>query len=192
MERAASTVRASDAERERVVDALRTHLLAGRLRPDEFEDRIERAYRSTTRAELATLTRDLGGPPPAPVPARRRRSLVPGNLPFAVRFTADQPSSVVIAEAGRTLAPHLIGMRYRMEQSGPDRLVFSRAQRPAWAVAAAIFIPFLGLIALLNSREPSQVVVAATEIDDHKTVVDVFGLASLRVRRAMVELERSG
>jgi hypothetical protein len=187
---AAPAIRASDADRERTVAALRAHLLAGRLRADEFEDRIDRAYRSTTRDELATLTRDLGRSPAA-VPARRR-SVMPGNLPFAVRFTAGRPSSVVIAEAGRTLAPHLLGLHYRMEQGGSERLVFTREQRPAWAIAAAIFIPIFGLIALVNAKEVSQIVVSATQLDEHRSVVDVFGRASLRVRRAMADLEDSG
>jgi len=182
-------IRASDADREQTVEALRTHLLEGRLRPDEFETRIDRAYRSTTRAELATLTRDLGS---LPAPPARRRSKVPGNLPFAIRFTADRPGSVVLGEAGRTLGPHLMGMRYRMEQGGADRLVFTRDQRPAWAIAAAIFVPIFGLIALASAREVSQIVVSVTELHGGRTVVDVFGRASLRVRRAMVDLEASG
>jgi len=186
-----SALRASDADRERTVDALRTHLLEGRLRPDEFEHRIDMAYRSTTRAELATLTQDLGDTPRAPGP-RRRRSSLPGNLPFAVRFTADRPSSIVIAEAGRTLGPHLMGFRYRIDHSAADRLVFTREQKPAWAIAAAIFVPIFGLIALVNAREVSQIVVSATQLDEHRTVVDVFGRGSLRVRRAMADLEESG
>jgi hypothetical protein len=116
----------------------------------------------------------------------------PGNLPFAVRFAADRPSSVVIAEAGRTLGPHLMGFRYRMEQGGPERLVFTREQRPAWAVAAAVFIPIFGLIALVSAKEVSQIVVSAAQLDEHKSVVDVFGRASLRVRRALADLEESG
>ena len=52
-------VRASDAERERTVLTLRRAFAAGRLRMDELEDRIERAYHATWRAELRALTRDL-------------------------------------------------------------------------------------------------------------------------------------
>jgi uncharacterized protein DUF1707 len=52
-------VRASDAERERTVVSLRRAFAAGRLHMDELEDRIERAYDATWRAELRLLTRDL-------------------------------------------------------------------------------------------------------------------------------------
>jgi hypothetical protein len=52
-------IHVSDAERERAVDALRDHYADGRLSSDELEERTERAYDATTRADLATLMRDL-------------------------------------------------------------------------------------------------------------------------------------
>ncbi|MFI7421510.1 DUF1707 domain-containing protein [Nonomuraea sp. NPDC049684] len=66
-------VRASDAEREAVVEQLRVASVEGRLTLAELTDRTEAAYTATTHAELALLTQDLpvgGGPAPAPVPAR--------------------------------------------------------------------------------------------------------------------------
>src|SRR5436309_3108649 len=58
-------LRASDAERERVVEALRAHAAEGRLAPDELEQRIEGAYAAATRAELRPLLADLPAPRPA-------------------------------------------------------------------------------------------------------------------------------
>jgi hypothetical protein len=52
-------IRVSDVERERAVDTLRDHYADGRLAADELEDRIERAYGATTRADLSALVRDL-------------------------------------------------------------------------------------------------------------------------------------
>ncbi|MBT2449343.1 DUF1707 and DUF2154 domain-containing protein [Streptomyces sp. ISL-43] len=52
-------LRASDADRERVVDRLRDAVAEGRLDMDEFEERLEAAYKSRTYAELEPLTRDL-------------------------------------------------------------------------------------------------------------------------------------
>jgi hypothetical protein len=52
-------LRASDADRERVVSRLREHAAEGRLTMDEFEDRMRQAYEARTYGELATLTRDL-------------------------------------------------------------------------------------------------------------------------------------
>ena len=52
-------IRASDAERERIAEMLRDALADGRLRMDEFHDRLERAYEARTRGELVPLVRDL-------------------------------------------------------------------------------------------------------------------------------------
>jgi len=52
-------LRASQDERDRVVDQLRTHAGEGRLELDELEERIDRALRARTRGELTALLRDL-------------------------------------------------------------------------------------------------------------------------------------
>jgi uncharacterized protein DUF1707 len=52
-------VRASDADRERLISELNEHTVAGRLSTDEFEDRLESVYAARTTAELDTLRRDL-------------------------------------------------------------------------------------------------------------------------------------
>jgi hypothetical protein len=82
-----------------------------------------------------------------------------------------------------------MGARFQLEQSDASRLVFRRRQIPFYAFAAAILIPIFGLIVLFAAgRETSEVVVSANELGPGRTVVDVFGVASLRVRRAMLEL----
>jgi hypothetical protein len=52
-------LRASQEERDRVVDQLRTHAGDGRLELDELEERIETALHARTRGELSALLRDL-------------------------------------------------------------------------------------------------------------------------------------
>ncbi len=82
-------VRASDAERERVVAHLRAASTEGRLTVDELEERTAHALGARTRAELTPLTRDL---PSGPVqshalslrPARPRRSLQQQLVPYLV------------------------------------------------------------------------------------------------------------
>lgn len=64
----AQPIRASEQERETVVDELRQHCAAGRLTADELADRARCAYAARTIAELAALVNDLPGsalPPPA-------------------------------------------------------------------------------------------------------------------------------
>jgi hypothetical protein len=70
-------IRASDAERERVVSFLRDKTAEGRLTADELDERVGRAYRAVTRAELQRLVRDLPDPPlRRRTPARRHRGVV--------------------------------------------------------------------------------------------------------------------
>jgi class 3 adenylate cyclase len=52
-------LRASDADREHVVELLREHYEAGRLSADELAARSEQAYGARTQSELSALTVDL-------------------------------------------------------------------------------------------------------------------------------------
>jgi class 3 adenylate cyclase len=89
-------LRASDADRERVVAALRDHFGAGRLSDAELDDRTARAYRATTLAELDALTLDLPSPGTAleagaaerRAPAARSRTQRGGALATSVRMHA--------------------------------------------------------------------------------------------------------
>jgi Domain of unknown function (DUF1707) len=56
-------LRASDAERERVVEALRAHAAAGRLSTDELEQRLDRALAAERRSDLVALLGDLPARP---------------------------------------------------------------------------------------------------------------------------------
>jgi Domain of unknown function (DUF1707) len=69
-------MRASDADRERVADTLKTAFAHGRLTKDEFDARIGQTFVSRTYAELATVTAGLPArparlQPPHAAPARR-------------------------------------------------------------------------------------------------------------------------
>jgi hypothetical protein len=68
LQRPYSDLRASDAERERVVAFMREHALAGRLNDEELEERIGLAYASVTVGDLERLIADL---PRANRPAHR-------------------------------------------------------------------------------------------------------------------------
>jgi len=69
------TVRASDAERDAVIEKLRRHTADGRLTMSEFEDRVAEALAARTRGELAPVLRELPSldTPPAPRAGARRR-----------------------------------------------------------------------------------------------------------------------
>ncbi len=55
-------MRASDAEREHTVEALRTAAADGRLTLEELAERVEHALVATTREALEPLTADLPEP----------------------------------------------------------------------------------------------------------------------------------
>ena len=60
-----AAIRASDAERDRTIDALRAAAGDGRLTFEELADRIGAAGDATTRGELARVVEDLPVPPAA-------------------------------------------------------------------------------------------------------------------------------
>ena len=64
-------LRASDADRERLIGELQTHAIAGRLSTEEFEERTQSAYAARTTGELDALRRDLPSTAPAPGLAHR-------------------------------------------------------------------------------------------------------------------------
>jgi len=66
-------LRASDADRERVITLLGEAAADGRLTTDEHADRVERAYRARTLGELAGLTVDLVAPSEQPIRLDGRR-----------------------------------------------------------------------------------------------------------------------
>lgn len=91
-------LRASDADRQRVADALRAHCVAGRLTMDELGTRLRRAYGARTVGELAEVSVDLpeleAHPLPVPVvPAeapryRPHRTGSPGRTSAGVSLRA--------------------------------------------------------------------------------------------------------
>jgi class 3 adenylate cyclase len=64
-------LRASDADRDRTVVALREHAAAGRLTLEEFSERVEKATSALTLGELEEVARDL---PAEPVARHERRA----------------------------------------------------------------------------------------------------------------------
>jgi Flp pilus assembly protein TadB len=77
-------IRVGDDDRERVVELLRRHAVAGRLDADELEERLERAYAARYGAELQAVLAEL--PSAAERPHRPARHTRPAFalLPIAV------------------------------------------------------------------------------------------------------------
>jgi hypothetical protein len=84
-------IRASDQERESVVDVLRDAYTDGRLTLDEFEERTSAAYAAKMRADLRELTADLPAEPlfgadlNQPWEAARQQRVPPARRPHQAR-----------------------------------------------------------------------------------------------------------
>jgi Domain of unknown function (DUF1707)/2TM domain len=74
-----ASLRASDADREQFVEALRQHHAEGRLTTEELAERTERAYATRTFGDLDALATDL--PPLRPPTPRRAPPGSPGPPP---------------------------------------------------------------------------------------------------------------
>ena len=79
-------MRASDDDRQQVVDRLREALADGRLKQEEFTERMGLAYQAVTHGDLAKLVADL--PPASPQPEPR-----PAPAPAASPVAAAQRSA---------------------------------------------------------------------------------------------------
>lgn len=136
--------RASDRERESVVERLRRHAVAGRLDADELAARAEDAYKARTLGELVHVLRDL-----------------PDERAFAVRGTARRrrrawhlPALGTASAAGATVVVAIIDGGFR----GP---VDGVAAVPFWATVASG--------ALLTVRILSARVRASTQLRTRKS-----------------------
>jgi len=113
-------LRASHADRERVVDVLKVAFVQGRLTKDELDTRIGQAFTSKTYADLAAVTADL---PPSPA-------------------AAPQPPRKVNVEAAVSLTVTMIAIPLALLQAGYLTGV-------AGLVKLAVLVALLDLLALL-------------------------------------------
>jgi Domain of unknown function (DUF1707) len=115
-------MRASDADRERTTTLLREHHAEGRLSPEEFSDRLDRALVAKTIGELDALLADLPGIDLYRLPAAGIRAAPPG---------------------ARRPRPRDSALERRSEGAvSPQRV----ATWAAWAaISALLFVAWLGL-----------------------------------------------
>ncbi|WP_169814112.1 DUF1707 SHOCT-like domain-containing protein [Actinomadura kijaniata] len=96
----AASVRASDAEREAVVERLRVASVEGRLTFEELTERTEAAYLAVTRGDLEGVVADLPalgapGATPAPPQIRRRFTSIMGDVRERLSGRVDQELEVL-------------------------------------------------------------------------------------------------
>lgn len=155
-------LRASDADRERLVAVLREAYAEGRLGVDEYSERMDAAYRARTYSDLVPLVHDLPVPPGAlPVPVHAGPTPVPMHPVAPPAGVAPRGAwGIEVAPPG---APVPAGQ--------PAVAVFAGAERrgrfvvPERTSAVAVF----GGVEL----DLSEAVLAATHVEI--TAVAVFG-----------------
>lgn len=172
--------RASDAERDAAIGALRTASVDGRLTLDELADRTEVAQSARTRAELAVLVADL--PPAAPPAAaadvqserhlavlgsvrregrwrvaRRSRYLaVLGSVELDLRHAAlaaseTEISLLVVLGSARVLVPENVHVEVTGSAVLGERKVHLEGERPP-AGAPIVRLSVSGLLGSLEVR----------------------------------------
>jgi hypothetical protein len=128
-------LRASDADRDRVIELLRAAVADGRLDPAEFDERLDAALAARTIDALAPLTTDL-----IAVPGSGRLALpLAGTLaePAAERLTINEKHGSVRRD-GRWTLPHRLALRTawcdvmldltRAVRSGPELIIELRVR----------------------------------------------------------------
>jgi Domain of unknown function (DUF1707) len=89
-------MRASDRDRQEVVDRLRSAVEDGRLKMEEYVDRMGRAYQAVTYGELAPLHVDLPMAAPAARQEPGRRAVAPPACVTRRGVLADLPAALKV------------------------------------------------------------------------------------------------
>jgi hypothetical protein len=95
-------LRASDSDREHVIDTLKAAYVDGLVTKDEFDARVSQTFASRTRAELALVTADI---PAGLAVAEYRPRLAPawGNAPADANVRRDRAIMTTAVFAGLAL-----------------------------------------------------------------------------------------
>jgi hypothetical protein len=136
-------LRASDSDRERIVDRLRHAAAEGRLLADELEERIGAAFSARTYGELDRLVRDL---PAAAPETRRTPSLVGGSLALAALVAV-----ISVAALGALARFASYGARFaHARPQGRPTVEIGHVHQGLSSVAASAASLFVGLCAVLG------------------------------------------
>jgi hypothetical protein len=102
-------LRASDADRDRVIELLRAALTDGRINADEFDERVEAALAARTHEALAPLTADLIAAPGRDSAFTPPRAATPAEP--AVELLTIEGKHGSVRRDGRWTLPHRLALR---------------------------------------------------------------------------------
>jgi len=139
--------RLSDAERDAAVSALRAHLEAGRLAPEEFDERTTAARVARTASDVVPLFGDLPAQHPAYVDAARPTwNTYPGTSPASPAAGSPEPGAPSYPSPAPSYGPSgpvysgtVVPRTQGPVPSQPDRWV-GVLQAVIWPVAILMFV----------------------------------------------------
>ena len=116
-------LRASHADRERVIGTVKAAFVQGRLTEDELDARVGQVYASRTYAELAAVTADI---PAEPTAARSRARPVAGDEDSLADRIRDIPAGYCRGPSSARWSPHLRGNRGHLDHGRLSHFLDSR------------------------------------------------------------------
>jgi Domain of unknown function (DUF1707) len=183
-------LRASDADRERTVQHLRDHALAGRLTVEELDERCARAYTAVTVSQLAELVADLPAPrsPTRTEPQAAPDVGPPGVRPFTYQWHNPIAPHDAMDAAMRHIVPALHAQGYELVERSDTRLAFVYSYRPGWTYPLAVLLLPFSLLVLLHRVEEHVWIDIEPDPVRGGTRTIFRGTAPRRVRRAFAQL----
>jgi Domain of unknown function (DUF1707) len=129
-------VRAGHADREQVIETLKTAFVHGQLTKDELDARVGQALTARTCADLAVLTAEI---PPGPAAARPTRPPSPAR-----------PLSRAAAVAGGCLVIAVVAVweAFVLDSGGPGPNPYHSRAKPFLVVALAAVLAAFGILAI--------------------------------------------
>jgi hypothetical protein len=101
-----STLRVSDADRDRAIAELSEHFQAGRLSTEELEDRTARALQARTAADLAALFTDLPRQQPPAPGATQAPAPAPAGSPLPARLPVVPIAIIAVVVLAALISGH--------------------------------------------------------------------------------------
>ncbi len=146
-------LRAAHADREHVIDLLKTAFADGRLTKDELDARAGQAFTARTYAELAALTDDIpagqpAGPPTGPT-AEPPTGRLPARAPSGPNWA--HPVRNTVIGAGSCLTAGFLSFCYGASLDDHTTMVF--LGMTLLALLAAIVVIAYGIVSAVAARQ---------------------------------------
>ena len=148
-------LRASDHDRQEVVDRLRGALEDGRLKMDEFEDRMGLAYQAVTYGDLVPLYADLPAVGQKPGRQAYRPALAAPACGYGHGVLADLPAALKVLWTIWLTAVSINVVVWALVSGTSAHLVYPWPLWVAGPYGAALFAVSAGVTQIRRSRLPA-------------------------------------